>query len=156
MNEYFILSNIKNVPNRLTKKILTTGQSMVESGLNEFYFSYAKFLGIIRNKDGQWFETNHFEPLKLSQFYFPLIIYGLSMMIAVIVFIIELIVYRVEKQQIVKKNRNHRPPVKAIETLVITTATQMRIINEYVDKNKTKIKQKSAPEGQIKQQETCM
>lgn len=76
------------------------GQSMLENGLHGFYFSFANFLVKIRSYgehvDG---ELENFKPLKLQQLYFFLIVCVVQMAIAIIVFIIELIVHRINNRR---------------------------------------------------------
>lgn len=72
-------------------------QSMMENGLERFYWTNARFRGRINfriEKGENRTEPPVFEVLNLEQLSFFFVLYAIQMAIAIIIFILELIVHR--------------------------------------------------------------
>lgn len=86
------------VPKNLKKRLERVTHAMMENGLEQFYWTYARFTGLINYRFviNEYEETNN-QILGLEQFYIFLAIYGIFISIAIVVFVIELIVYRLKR-----------------------------------------------------------
>lgn len=91
MNEYFLITYDGYASKRSLDKFRRLFKLMMENGLYRFYLSYSIFLERIRAKG--IVEAKEFQPLKLEQLYFFVTIFIIQMIMAIIVFIIELVVH---------------------------------------------------------------
>lgn len=103
MDLVYRLSYSGYAPRRLIDHFDQVTTSILENGLHNFYFSFAKFLDRIQGKEEN-VDSKMFKPLKLEQLYFFLTACAVQMMIAIIVFVIELMIHRIHCRQ------NHRNP----------------------------------------------
>lgn len=81
-----------NKVNDLTSRI-------VESGFMDFLSSFGQFLANVRGMDAMNNGTDYSNCVSMKQFYFPLMIYLISMMISIIVLILEIIYYNFQKNR---------------------------------------------------------
>lgn len=79
----------------------------MENGLFGFFSRYSKYLGRIRSNDRTLdTELDGFRPLKLEQLYFFLVVGVIQMTIAIMVFVLELVVHRlnIKRDQRIRSN----------------------------------------------------
>lgn len=86
------------VPKNLTKRLDRVKQSMVENGIDEFFWTFARFTGLInfRVENNRAIDDDEMMPkmLGLEQLSMFFILYIVQMIIAIVVFITELYTHR--------------------------------------------------------------
>lgn len=93
---YYYISYDRYIPKNLTKKLNRLNMLMMENGLKQFYSTMARFKSRIcfivknENKDIDTMDGM----IGLEQLKFLFIFYGLHMSVAIVAFVIELIVHR--------------------------------------------------------------
>lgn len=87
----------EHVPERVLQKIDKTTSAMMESGLYPFYSSFSEFLSEFRMKQILNDDADDAYALTMEHLKIPLVIYLSLISFAFIIFIIELIVYKVKK-----------------------------------------------------------
>lgn len=74
----------------------------MESGLNKFYWSFARYMGKIRGACATTINTDN-NQVSMKQFQFPLFIYFISMMTSILVFAAEIIYFKRQQRQRILK-----------------------------------------------------
>lgn len=103
MDEHFFITHDGYAPKRFLDQFNRLSRSMSENGLYKFYSMYSMFLGRIRSPTD--IDVAEFQPLKLEQLYFFVTVFIIQLIIAIIVFITELIVHRIQRK--LRAQRNH-------------------------------------------------
>lgn len=106
--KHYHLSHNTYIPMNLTKKIYKVKQSMMENGIERFFWSLAKHKARISfavdvELDNESERANKI--LGLNQFFFFFLLYAIQMGTAIMVFIIELIVHRLKTPRSCKTAR---------------------------------------------------
>lgn len=97
-----ILSSNHQIPKEIVRRLNQLTSTLMESGLNKFYWSFARYMGKIRGACATTINTDN-NQVSMKQFQFPLFIYFISMMTSILVFAAEIIYFKRQKRQRILK-----------------------------------------------------
>lgn len=96
------MSSNHQIPEEIVQRLDQLTIKFMESGLNEFYWSFARHRGNIRSAINAANATNintDNNQVSMKQFQFPLFIYFISMMASILVFGAEIIYFNWQNRQ---------------------------------------------------------
>lgn len=86
----FILASNHRIPKQIILRIDQLTSIIMESGLNKFYRTFARYLGKIRGKNYDR-SNNAFHQVSMKTFYFPMAMYAILVMSSMLLFGCEII-----------------------------------------------------------------